>query len=165
MRSFIFLLTTTAFLGVAACSQAEAPAPAEAEAETVVAAPANTAAAAVAPAVAQDALPQLTGSYWTARQALIAQGYTPVNLVSEGQRVCVAEMEQEREISGACPSREAVLTEIQDCAGTGLGQCKAIWLSPAGRNVTIITVDGPQPGVISTIEWSTGDDAEGTGQD
>ena len=161
MRALIFFLTTTAQIGAAACSQAEPSAPVEVRTETVVTAPASSA---PAPVATQDALPQLTGSYWKARQALIAQGYTPVNLGSEGWRVCVAAMEQEREIAD-CPSREEVLPEIEDCAGTGLGQCKAIWRSPAGRNVTIITVDGPQPGVISTIEWSTGDDAEGTGQD
>ncbi len=166
MRFSILLLTTTTLLGAAACTQVEPSGPAEGTTEAVAAAPATPAVeTAAVPAVAQDTLPQLTGSYWEARKTLLSQGYTPVNLVSEGHRVCVAEMEQGREISGPCPSHEEVLPEIQDCAGTGLGPCRAIWHSPAGRNVTILTVDGPQPGVISTIEWSTGGDAQGTGQD
>ncbi|MGV9009606.1 hypothetical protein [Brevundimonas sp.] len=153
MRSLIFLLTTTALIGAAACSQAEPSAEYKTEAE--VAAPAVPATESVAASAAtQDALPQLTGSYWEARKVLLAQGYTSANETTEGRRVCIAEMEQEREISGACPSAEEVLPEVEDCAGTGMGQCLTLWRSPGGRVVRIVTVDGPQPGVISTIEWA-----------
>jgi len=153
MRSVMLLLATTALMGAAACTPAEPSA--EGKADAAVAAPATLAAeTAAAPAVTQEALPQLTGSYWEARKVLLAQGYTSANETSEGRRVCVAEMEQERELSGACPSAEDVLAEVEDCAGTGMGECLALWRSPGGRILRIVTVDGPQPGVISTIEWS-----------
>lgn len=155
MRSFILLLTTTALIGVAACSQAEPSAEGKAEAAAAAVAPATPAVeTAAAPATTQEALPQLTGSYWEARKVLLAQGYSSANETTEGRRVCIAEMEQEREISGACPSAEDVLAEVEDCAGTGMGQCLALWRSPGGRILRVVTVDGPQPGVISTIEWS-----------
>lgn len=153
MRSVMLLLATTALMGAAACSPAEPSA--EGKADAAVAAPATPAVeTTAAPAAAQEALPQLTGSYWEARKVLLAQGYTSANETTEGRRVCVAEMEQERELSGACPSAEDVLAEVEDCAGTGLGQCLALWRSPGGRILRVVTVDGPQPGVISTIEWS-----------
>jgi hypothetical protein len=154
MRSVMLLLATTVLMGAAACTPAE-PAD-ETKADAAVAAPAaeTTAAPDTTSAVTQEALPQLTGSYWEARKVLLAQGYSSANETTEGRRVCVAEMEQERELSGACPSAEDVLAEVEDCAGTGLGQCLALWRSPGGRVLRIVTVDGPQPGVISTIEWS-----------
>jgi hypothetical protein len=153
MRSLIFFLTTTAVIGAAACSQAETSAPAEYETKAAVAAPATPAIETAASGVAQEALPQFTGSYWEARKVLLAQGYTSANESSEGRRVCVASMEQERGFD-ECPSEEVVLPEIEDCAGTGMGQCLALWRSPGGRTLRIVTVDGPQPGVISTIEWA-----------
>lgn len=157
MRSVMLLLATTALMGAAACTPAEPSA--EGKADAAVAAPATpvsetAAAPAPAPGVTQEALPQLTGSYWEARKVLLAQGYSSANETTEGRRVCIAEMEQERELSGACPSAEDVLAEVEDCAGTGLGQCLALWRSPGGRILRVVTVDGPQPGVISTIEWS-----------
>jgi len=153
MRSFILLLTTTALIGVAACSPAEPSAEGKTDAAIAASATPVTETAA-APAAAQEALPQLTGSYWEARKVLLAQGYSSANETTEGRRVCVAEMEQERELSGACPSAEDVLAEVEDCAGTGMGECLTLWRSPGGRVLRIVTVDGPQPGVISTIEWS-----------
>lgn len=153
MRSLIFFLTTTALIGAAACSQAETSAPAEYETKAVVAATATPAIEPAAPVATQEALPQLTGSYWEARKVLLAQSYSSANEASEGRRVCVASMEQERELA-ECPSEEVVLPEVEDCAGTGMGQCLALWRSPGGRLLRIVTVDGPQPGVISTIEWA-----------
>lgn len=153
MRFAMLLMAATALMGAAACTPAEPSA--EGKADAAVAAPATPAAeTAAAPAATQEALPQLTGSYWEARKVLLAQGYSSANETTEGRRVCVAEMEQERELSGACPSAEDVLAEVEDCAGTGMGECLALWRSPGGRVLRIVTVDGPQPGVISTIEWS-----------
>lgn len=153
MRSVMFLMAATALMGAAACTPAEPSA--EGKADAAIAAPATPVTeTAAAPAAAQEVLPQLTGSYWEARKVLLAQGYSSANETTEGRRVCVAEMEQERELSGACPSAEDVLAEVEDCAGTGMGQCLTLWRSPGGRVLRIVTVDGPQPGVISTIEWS-----------
>ncbi len=153
MRSLIFFLTTTALIGAAACSQAETAAPAEYETKAAVAEPATPAIETSASVATQEALPQLTGSYWEARKVLLAQGYTSANETTEGRSVCVDAMEQEREIAD-CPSAEVVLPEVEDCAGTGMGQCLTLWRSPGGRTLRIVTVDGPQPGVISTIEWA-----------
>ncbi len=154
----LMMLSAAAALVLAACNQApQAP-----EAPEVPAAPAAPTAAEAPAAPVQDAsaaVPKAGDSYWTARKALLAAGFTPVDAAEpvDGQNqdfmVCPEAMEAQREMA-ECPSRRIALVEVENCAGTGLGNCLTRWRAPDGRSLTIYTVDGPQPGVVDSIEWS-----------
>jgi len=143
-----------AMAALAACS----PKPAEAPAAPAPAAPAEvTATAQTAPV----ALPTLPENYWTARQALIAAGYTPI-AHPEAFKACVEEMEGASVPYGEC-KQEIVLPEVEACAGTGEGNCRIEWRSPQGRTLTIFTIGEPQPGVITEMEWSAAGGSAGQG--
>lgn len=150
MRAAILI---AAVILAAGCKPSSAPSPsvakagAQAAARAVVAAdpPVNTV------PTAQPGLPGLPENYWQARKQLLAQGYQPF-AEGKGFRVCAPEMEG-AEVGPDCPD-ETVLPEIEDCAGTGLGQCVALWKDPkTGGWIRIITAGEPQPGQITTVEW------------
>ncbi|WP_291839452.1 hypothetical protein [Brevundimonas sp.] len=150
-RLSILMLSAAALV---ACSPKPAEAPAKAETPAPAAAPAEPAAPAAAPATS-DVTPKAGESYWTVRARLVAAGFTPVDTNDEEFTVCPDAMQQQREISvRECPSTVEVLPEVNSCAGTGMGNCLTNWRSPDGRFLKIFTVDGPQPGVVQSIEWS-----------
>lgn len=154
------MLSAAAAMILAACNQAP-PAPEAPEAPAAAAAPAapEAAAAPAAPAASAAALPTAGDSYWTARKALLAAGFTPVDAaepvdgLNQDHMVCPEAMEAQRYMA-ECPSRQIALVEVESCAGSGMGNCLTRWRSPDGRALTIYTVDEPQPGVVQSIEWS-----------
>lgn len=150
---------------LAACSPKPVEAPAAPEA-AASAAPAAATAPAVKDATvtaqaAPEALPTLPENYWDARKALIAAGYAPV-AHPDAFKVCVEEMEGASVPYGQC-KQEIVLPEVEACAGTGEANCRIEWRSPGGRTLTIFTVDEPQPGVITEMEWSAAGGSAGQG--
>lgn len=160
------MLSAAAAIILAACNQAPA-APEAPEAPAAAAAPAAPEAPAPAPAQnAAAALPKAGDSYWTARKALLAAGFAPIDAVepvdglSQDFMVCPEAMEAERDMA-ECPSPRIALVEVEGCAGTGEGNCLTRWRAPDGRRLTIHTVDSPQPGVVSALEWSSADGSAG----
>ena len=108
-------------------------------------------------------VPKPNDDYWTARKALLAAGFTPVDAVepvdgiTQDFMVCAEGMEAQRSISkDECPSELVALVEVEACAGTGMGNCKTVWTAPDGRRLIIRTIDGPQPGIVSSVEWLQG---------
>lgn len=146
---------------LAACSPKPAEAPAAPEAAAAPAAPAPVAPATATVQATPEALPTLPENYWNARKALIAAGYTPV-AHPDAFKVCVEEMEGASVPHGSC-KQEIVLPEVEACAGTGEANCRIEWRSPNGRALTIFTVDAPQPGVITEMEWSATGGSAGQG--
>jgi hypothetical protein len=153
------MLSAATVLILGACNQApqepKAPeAPAPAAAPTAVEAPAAPAAPAATPA----ALPKEGDVYWTARKALLAAGFAPVDApepvdgLNQDHMVCAEEMEAQRFLD-QCPSPRIALVEVEGCAGTGLGDCKTVWRSPDGRQLFVYTQGEPQPGRVSSVEW------------
>jgi hypothetical protein len=160
------MLSAAAVLILAACNQApQAPeAPAAPAAPAAVEAPV----APQAPGAAPAALPKAGDSYWTARKALLAAGFAPIDAtepvdgLSQDFMVCAEAMEAQQDMA-ECPSARIALVEVEGCAGTGEGNCLTRWRAPDGRTLTIYTVDSPQPGVVSALEWSAAGGSSGQG--
>lgn len=105
-------------------------------------------------AAIEAALPEPGAPYWTARATLLEAGFTPVDVNDTEFTACPTAHEEQRHISlDECPVQVVALPEVVDCAGTGLGQCLTHWQTPDGRFLSIVTVDGPQPGVVQSLEW------------
>lgn len=152
-------------IAVAACTSPEEnrqsePAAVESTASTTVQNPPSLSPSSARPQTdPTSAIPKPNDNYWMARKALLAAGYTPVDAVEpvDGNRqdfmVCPEGMEAQRSMS-ECPSELVALVEVEACAGTGMGNCKTVWTAPDRRRLTIYTIDGPQPGIVSSVEWS-----------
>jgi hypothetical protein len=148
------LLPTIALLGlIGACSPA--PETGEATAADVVAEPVTGVAPVATVDPMADATPKAGEDYWTIRPRLVAAGFTPVDTNDEDFTVCTEGMVEKRYISPReCASPVDILPEVNSCAGTGEGTCLIHWRAPNERFLTIYTVDGPQPGVVQSVEWS-----------
>ena len=156
MRATAFLSScfVVAALGAVACSPASNSG-AETETQDIAPMPADNPTPPVPDAAAINAaLPEVGETYWAARQQLLAAGFTPVDVNDWEFTACPTAHEEQRFIAVEdCPSEVIVMPEVADCAGTGLGQCLTNWQTPDHRFLSIVTVDGPQPGVIQSIEW------------
>ena len=87
-------------------------------------------------------LPQIKGSYFTARKTLQTLGFRPAHNHPRGA------------LGGLCSDSQcnAEFAETS-CSGTGMAFCIAYWISPHGRVLRVTTI-GEHP-KIYFVQWST----------